>query len=90
MQDPCNKSIGLTVKKITSGDIREMPPSVTQGCKDLIQSLLDLDPKKRPLLEDVRSNKWVLKSTAAFLYRTQMSDSTSWKISSRTSSQASI
>lgn len=83
IQDPNDPSIGLTVRRISTGTIREMPSSVSQGCKHLILSLLRLDPGERPYVEDIRKrNNWVLKSTAAFLYRTQMTETTTWKIKS--------
>eukprot|EP01136_Pigoraptor_vietnamica_P027733 Opistho-1_new@84393 len=53
---------GETVTKlkqqVLAGTHREVPPFVSEDCKDLILSILVADPKARPTVRDLMSHRW--------------------------------
>lgn len=50
------------MKQIMSGNYQPLPDSVSYDCKNLIFSILQVNPKKRPTIEQILESQWLQKT----------------------------
>eukprot|EP00210_Caulerpa_lentillifera_P008912 g8503.t1 len=73
-EDPNDPNCFVQVfKNITDCNIRPLPDHVSMGCRDLIDSIFEVNPMKRIKLQELSENSWLREN--ARQYADQVSDS---------------
>lgn len=53
-------------KNIRRCNIRPLPLHVSEGCRDLMRSIFEMDPKKRIGLVDLEKNPWLIEQSKTY------------------------
>ena len=56
---PGGDSSEVVCRRIRSGEIALLPPTVSAACRDLIAGMLEIDPSRRVAMQAVLAHPWV-------------------------------
>jgi len=53
-------------KNIRKCNLRPLPAHVSEGCRNLLKNIFELDPKKRIQLKDLEKDTWLVEKASSY------------------------